>query len=124
MLKKITHAEILVRDFDRSVEWYQQVLGLRLLRRSNDLRWAEFDTDGTRLSLYEPRENQDELRKAIGSHTGVVFGVEKMEAVYSDLAAKGVTFAIPPRRQPWGGEMAIFLDPDGNSLCILSTPAA
>lgn len=122
MLKRITHAEILVSDIERSLEWYGQVLGLRLIHHSHDHRWAEFDTEGPRLSLYEPRENQPELRKAIGSHTGVVFGVEDIRAAYKGLASKGVNFPIPPGKQPWGGEMAIFLDPDGNSLCMVSVP--
>ena len=122
VLKKITHVEILVSDIEGSIEWYRQVLGLRLIRHSHDQRWAEFDTEGTRLSLYEPRDDQAELKQAVGSHTGVVFGVRDMKAAYQDLAAKGAAFPIPPCKQPWGGEMAVFLDPDGNSLCLLSTP--
>ena len=30
------------------------------------------------------------------------------------VSAAGVSFEMPPSRQPWGGYMAMFKDPDGN----------
>ena len=54
----------------------------------------------------------------VGRHTGVGFGVKDLIAAHRDLAAKGVDFWMPPEKQPWGGFMAMFRDPDGNSFYL------
>ena len=38
----------------------------------------------------------------------------------SYLEGKGVRFVRPPKRQPWGGRLAHFSDPDGNVVTLLS----
>lgn len=50
----------------------------------------------------------------MGRHTGVGFGVPDLRAAHARLEAAGVRFPMPPARQPWGGFMAMFADPDGN----------
>jgi len=45
--------------------------------------------------------------------------VDDLAATYVELRAKGVTFTAPPEKQPWGGSLAHFKDPDGNILTLL-----
>ena len=40
--------------------------------------------------------------------------VPDLNAAYEQLKAKGVRFTMVPTKQPWGGFMATFADPDGN----------
>jgi lactoylglutathione lyase len=40
--------------------------------------------------------------------------VQDIDATYTALVAAGVEFDMPPTKQPWGGTLALFKDPDGN----------
>ena len=51
-------------------------------------------------------------------NTGIGFTVADLDAAHADLAARGVTFTRPPTREPWGGYMAIFADPDGHTYYL------
>ena len=44
---------------------------------------------------------------------------EDLEYAYEKLKAKGVEFAAPPTKQPWG-TFATFRDPDGNTFVLSS----
>ena len=57
---------------------------------------------------------EDRWRSGLGR-----FEVPDLDAAYEALKAKGVTFSMPPKRQGWGGYMAMFLDPDGNVLQLI-----
>lgn len=63
------------------------------------------------LGLAVPGPDQFEL---VGRHTGVGFAVADLVAEHARLAASGVRFPMEPQKQPWGGFMALFEDPDGN----------
>ena len=45
--------------------------------------------------------------------------VEDIDAAHQRLADRGVTFTRPPEQEPWGGWVATFADPDGNTLQLL-----
>ena len=38
------------------------------------------------------------------------------------LADAGVTFTRPPEAEDWGGQVASFLDPDGNLIQLMQFP--
>ena len=44
-----------------------------------------------------------------------------VDLAYQALSERGVTFESPPAKQPWGGYMAIFGDPDGNLFYLDQT---
>lgn len=50
-------------------------------------------------------------------------GVDDIHAVATRLRAGGVEFTRPPEQEPWGGWIATFHDPDGNTIQLLQ-PAA
>ncbi|MEO1191040.1 MAG: VOC family protein [Pseudomonadota bacterium] len=55
-----------------------------------------------------------------GRFTGLSFSTENLGADYDALRARGVQFVAPPEEQPWGGSLAHFLDPSGNTLTLVS----
>lgn len=48
--------------------------------------------------------------------------MEDIESVYQELTQKGVKFIAPPEKQPWGGVLAHFEDPDRNTVTLLALP--
>jgi uncharacterized glyoxalase superfamily protein PhnB len=39
-----------------------------------------------------------------------------VDRAFQELSAKGVRFTKGPEDTPWGGRIALFQDPDGNTL--------
>lgn len=108
---KIAYVNVFVRDLDRAVPFYREVLGLHLENWDAEHHFAAFSGGPVRLGLAVAGEAHSDL---VGRHTGVGFAVADLEAEHARLAARGVGFPMPPARQPWGGFMALFADPDGN----------
>lgn len=101
-----------VSDLDRSVEFYRDVLGLKLLWKNDEFGWAEFDLVQTTLALYAPKksEGRDPLPSGM-----LYIAVASVQSAVEHLLAKGVQVVFGPVDTPVC-EMAGFLDPDGNRL--------
>jgi serine phosphatase RsbU (regulator of sigma subunit)/catechol 2,3-dioxygenase-like lactoylglutathione lyase family enzyme len=145
---RIHAVRVFVRDQDRALRFYLDVLGFRLAfdaRLYSGERWvAVAPPDGsTVLSLVAPRQRSPEF-KLIGRATQVVFVTEDVPAKFREWRKRGVRFAHPPRlrriqyersagggeaaiarQQPaaWGGVFARFEDVDGNSFSLVSFDA-
>jgi lactoylglutathione lyase len=77
------------------------------------------------------REGTSEFRLTISVHDEVTgatreplrqmlnLTVEDVQPVYERLTALGVAFSRPPEQEPWGGWVATFADPDGNTVQLL-----
>jgi catechol 2,3-dioxygenase-like lactoylglutathione lyase family enzyme/DNA-binding CsgD family transcriptional regulator len=110
-----------VSDIERSVAWYGGRLGLPHLFTFGNL--AFFDCGGTRLFLSgEPGSPRPP------SATILYFRVADIAAAHHELGERGVTFEGAPHRvhrHPDGTEewMAVFRDPDGNLLALMSQVA-
>jgi len=99
------------RDIRRSVEFYRDTLGIRLLFEAPNA--AFFDCGGVRLTI-----------GATESASSVYFRVEEIQSAAAELTSRGVELergphlvAKMPDREIW---MAFFCDPDGNRLALLS----
>ena len=93
-----------------------------MLHGDPDHGYAAFDAGAVKLGLAEvPAGEGDPLT---GRHTGVGFGVDDLRAEHARLAEAGVRFTAAPERQPWGGFMALFADPDGNVFYLDELPPA
>jgi DNA-binding CsgD family transcriptional regulator/catechol 2,3-dioxygenase-like lactoylglutathione lyase family enzyme len=107
-----------VRDIDRAVVWYRDVLGLRHLFTAGAL--AFFDCQGIRLFLSaEPEGAADE------GDSILYFRTADIEAAHRRLAERGVTFRGAPHlihRHESGLEewMVFFEDVDGKLLALMS----
>ena len=80
--------------------------------------WAEFDVGGANLGI-ERAGDDTESQALVGRFLGVSLQVDDIQATYEKLSGNGIDFTGPPEKQPWGGSLAHFSDPDGNVLTLL-----
>jgi serine phosphatase RsbU (regulator of sigma subunit)/predicted enzyme related to lactoylglutathione lyase len=109
---------IFVRDLDRSVRFYVEQLGFKLIvdhRFESGERWVEVaPPDGSaNLALVVPKPDTDAY-KQIGGDRWLFFMTEDAHAKYKEWSERGVRFVSEPAQAPWGGTFARFEDVDGN----------
>jgi lactoylglutathione lyase len=119
MLQKVIATVLFVRDLSKCTTFYRDTLGLEL--KDSDPEGATFALGDLYVILLQASAAADLLGKEAselsleGGPRGLLAaGVEKVDAVYETLKAKGVTFLRPPTNQPWGLRTAHFADPEGN----------
>jgi len=118
---EIAYVNIFVSELARSVDFYQQKLGLELEGGDPAHGYASFQLGAVRLGLALAGDDAPDL---IGRPTGVGLATSDLAADHKRLEAAGVRFTMPPERQPWGGFMAMFADPDGNTFYLDEISAA
>jgi serine phosphatase RsbU (regulator of sigma subunit)/catechol 2,3-dioxygenase-like lactoylglutathione lyase family enzyme len=111
---------IFVRDQERSLRFYLDQLGFRLLVDQifeNGGRWIEVGPpDGSaNIALAQATPDSD-VYKLIGSDTQIYFITEDVTAKYQEWSSRGVHFQFPPQVPAWGGIFTRFEDVDGNSF--------
>jgi serine phosphatase RsbU (regulator of sigma subunit)/predicted enzyme related to lactoylglutathione lyase len=145
---RLQAVDVLVRDLERSLEFYVNQLGFKLVSdvilQSGQRRLSVAPPDGTAvLNLIAP-DPQSEAYQLIGRPTQVVFVTEDVAAKYGEWRKRGVHFRHAPRlrrikyqqqaparlasqtllfgEQPpiWGGVFTRFEDLDGNSFALVS----
>jgi predicted enzyme related to lactoylglutathione lyase len=58
-----------------------------------------------------------------GSPFNGALACDNVERTYEELKARGVEFASPPKKEPWG-TFAVMKDPDGNEFVLSSKEPA
>lgn len=109
--------ELRTDNWARLVDWYREVLGLRVLVRVVDDGYALLDAGETRLALLA-RETIGEASKRIS----LAFEVDDLHRICNRLEAAGMT-VLYPVREPEELREANTLDPDGNRIRLFSWPA-
>lgn len=117
----IGYVNIGVIDFPRAVAFYRDTLGLPLLFADESFYYARFQAGPVAFAIAGGPETRKSREGKPTYHTGIGMCVPDVDAAYRTLAAKGVHFTMTPQKQPWGGYMAMFSDPDGN-IFYLDTP--
>ncbi len=116
---KLYAVRVFVRDWNEACAFYGETLGLPERFRNEDMGWAEYDLGGPCFGIERVRPGDDEGEALVGRFLGVSLNVDDIDGTYETLKAKGVRFTAPPEKQPWGGSLAHFEDPDGNVLTLL-----
>jgi predicted enzyme related to lactoylglutathione lyase len=111
---QIWYVNVFVTDLGRAVAFYRDTLGIPLRFQDEAHGYASFTPKGMPLGVARVDSGAPESAALVGRHTGIGFGVADLAAVHAELVGKGVRFTMPPTKQPWGGFMATFADPDGN----------
>jgi catechol 2,3-dioxygenase-like lactoylglutathione lyase family enzyme len=113
VLGPLDHVYYWVTDMDRSVRFYQDVVGLRLLGR-HDSNWAELDAGSVRLALHATREGAP----VSTGGAAAAFRVEDLDATQGALRTRGVEFVHQGEVEGYG-RFALFPDPDGNLIEVI-----
>ncbi|MFW6174982.1 MAG: VOC family protein [Chloroflexota bacterium] len=120
-LDEIGQIHISVSDIRRAVEFYRDVLGVRLLFEVPGQQMAFFDCGGIRLYLGVP-ESPD-----FRSSPLIYYRTPSAREAHATLERRGVKFLSEPHIVHSDGQhdlwMAFFMDPDGNRLAVMSEEA-
>jgi catechol 2,3-dioxygenase-like lactoylglutathione lyase family enzyme len=111
---------LFVRDQERSLRFYLDQLGFRLLvdhTFENGGRWIEVaPPDGSANIALAKAIPDTDAYKLIGRDSQIYFVTEDVPTKYKEWSSRGVRFASPPQKPAWGGIFTRFEDVDGNSF--------
>jgi catechol 2,3-dioxygenase-like lactoylglutathione lyase family enzyme len=122
-LRKLDHVSFLVRDVERSLRFYSQVLGLRgIPRPRNAGAWLTNDEHSFEVHLIGEAEQgrvtqthtsyrRDGMTTGHGSHPA--FEVENLAAMLQHLHTLNVEIVSGPRQRGDGVQQVFICDPDG-----------
>ena len=106
--------------FPAMARFYRDTLGLT--PRSSKSDFINFDWNGVRLSVGVHDRVHGAARDPL--RVMVHLTVSDILAVHARLAQAGVVFRRQPEREDWGGWVATFADPDGNTLQLMQLPTS
>ena len=115
---RLAAIRLFVTDIDRARAFYADILGWPLKVADSD--YAVFTVSGADVVVEAADPGEPEEAALIGRFSGVSFAVDDIDHAYRLLSEAGVRFEAAPQAQPWGGTLAHFLDPDGNTLTLVS----
>jgi catechol 2,3-dioxygenase-like lactoylglutathione lyase family enzyme len=113
------HAMIYVRDVERSLRFYRDRLGLRLIETFEHSGHAVYarlrSPGGGTIALHLLGEGV-----ALAQSDGIrlYFETRALNAFCKELAAAGLKFKQMPKRMPWGWDHAYLNDPDGYEVSL------
>ncbi len=118
MIKHVKFVSIPTGDQDAALKFWTETIGFKVATdqpMGPGKRWIELSIPGatTRVVLFTQEGQEDR----VGTFFNGSFACDDVEYTYGQMKKRGVEFAEPPTKQPWG-TYAIFKDPDGNSFVL------
>ncbi len=109
-IARVSGITLRVTSMTRSLHFYRDVLGLRLLYGTEDEGFSSFDVGGTYLNL--------ELSTTTNTEWGrIIFYCDDVDRMHESIKSHGYDFP-DPRDAPWGERFFHIRDPDGHELSI------
>ena len=117
----VAHFTIAVTDTERSTKFYEEVLGLKVLRANHERGMVFLDSAGDCIVLMRtettiaPTMHRD-------AHHAFIVDSDKYDAAVQELKDKGIEIILEEERATGSvvnGRSAYFADPDGNVLEIV-----
>ena len=112
-MNKVDYTIVFVSDMKKAVQFYRDALGLPLKFESPG--WSEFDTQGTTLALHPAGHTP-----AGTCQPG--FMVADITEFHKQMQTRGVRCIQPPKKQDFGGVLAVYADPDGLPFSVTEMP--
>lgn len=117
MFTKLYALCLLVDDYEKSLTFYRDTLGLKV--NSQDTKYTDFKLGDTLLAIFQKDEATAMFPKSHMTNGGgcvIAFPVADVATACEELEAKGIAIFEGPKKMPWGQTVAYFKDPDGNIL--------
>jgi len=120
-------ASLTVKDLEKSVTWYVDVVGFaveRRVERDGQLRAVAVSAGAVRILL-----NQDDGAKGWDRVKGEGFSLQisttqSVDDIARRIKARGGTLEMEPQDMPWGARIFRLRDPDGFRWTISAVRAA
>jgi catechol 2,3-dioxygenase-like lactoylglutathione lyase family enzyme len=109
---KTSNVTIRVSDMSRSIKFYTETLGLKLLSNYGG-EFAVIESNGLRIGLHPGKKPGEQLSRDMS----LGFQVDDIASVRKTFEARGVRFE--PRVQDRGAIIENFFDPDGVRLYLI-----
>ena len=117
-----TQVSITVKDLQKSVAWYQNVVGFGIERTyefNGKVAIVAIKAGDVRINL-----NQDDGAKGWDRIKGLGFSIniwttEDIDGIANRIKASGGTLDSEPVDAPWGARFFRLTDPDGYKLAVL-----
>ncbi len=124
-VKKLLHTRYRVDDLERTIKFYQQVLGLEEIRRHKSPR-------GSELVFLKAPESEELIEICSFPASGPVhcqedlthlaFSVDSLEEFGKHLASLGIEYSDGPRMKEDGGGFAFIDAPEGYEIELIQGP--
>jgi catechol 2,3-dioxygenase-like lactoylglutathione lyase family enzyme len=122
-IKRIDLSWIVVADFNKSQDFFKNVLGLDLHESNEKFGWAEFrGTKGGCLLGVAKSSEYDPCKLKPGSNAIMTFSVDNLNETMAEFKGKGVSFVGDVLEIPNGPKMIYFKDLDGNLFQLVEEP--
>lgn len=129
MMAHLELVALIVRDYDRAIAFFVDILGFDLVEDSPSTttdgrpkRWVVVRppdaTTGILLARADGEHQMDAAGQQFAGRVGLFLRVDDFDATYARMVAAGVVFVRPPRVEPYGS-VAVFLDVEGNRWDLL-----
>lgn len=110
---KLGYARIFVNDLEVMSNFYRDVLELPTVWSDAENGHAGFNTGECTLILEVGHGNEG------NRFTALSFTTPDIKARHELLVSRKVEFTQPPTKMDWGGTLAYFKDPEGNTLGLV-----
>ena len=125
---RFDHVAITVRDMERSVAFYRDLLGFdvlgQLLVNKGRMKLVYLRSGGAYVELFEYRDHDAEtavgVPDTVGGFKHLALQTDDVDGLAARLKAAGIEFTLDPLDAEGGVRLAFFRDPDGNLLEIVS----
>jgi predicted enzyme related to lactoylglutathione lyase len=123
-MTRIKYIRLLTENFDDTLKFYRDSMELKMTHLNEKSNYAEFDLDGTMMSLFD----RNYMASALGMEAKsrfhecadkqvIVLDVDDVDQVYENLRSKGIIFLAEPTDRPeWTVRTAHLRDPEGNII--------
>lgn len=107
-----------VKNFDESVKFYRDIIGLELKDYVEEYQWAELEGQdgGARIGICP---TSDECPLKPGQNAVVSISVDNLEAATKFFESKGGKLVGPMQEIPGHVKMQMITDPSGNYLHLV-----
>jgi lactoylglutathione lyase len=122
MIKKLLHTRYRVKDLEKTVAFYRDVLGLKEIRRHTSGR-------GSQLVFLKAPESQEEIEQCKYDASGPVvvgpdlthlaFEVDDLDQFAREAGAKGYPLSDGPHQSTGGGRIAFIDAPEGYEVELI-----
>ncbi|MBY0548587.1 MAG: VOC family protein [Candidatus Obscuribacterales bacterium] len=125
---ELASVRIFVTDLNRALHFYRDVLGLTPTSGSIETGNLVFNAGPVGSVVLECVDSGTSAGSAcggvaagglVGRFTGISFSVANMFNAFNHLRENQVSVTGPPEKQPMGGTLLTFFDPDGNGLTLV-----